>query len=291
MKIHFTQIYASPGVSFPFTHNFQKLLSKEVTSAVSPSPKFISDYGSDWNLDFNISAKKEIQKNEIRGPAVYKNDKEVEFTIFLPFDLIPQGESFIEPAILFMLNGVYNVLNRYDIDTSLLKGKEASLVQGICSNPAMIESEQETEIDADYTDDINGDVFRRMETSGFNFEKEHVVDFHAVMETEEDADKIAQMYLADDIDGEKIIGVETKPFDEGGMEINLEVRMIVSYERVTKFEAVLAERVSQFEGYLDGWGVLQDSCGAEQLGRRGTLTPGSHTTHSYGSRKWRFPRL
>ena len=72
-----------------------------------------------------------------------------------------------------------------------------------------------------FPDDLNGDVFRRMEASGFNFNKEHVVDFHAVMATEEEADKIAQMFMADDIDGEKVLGIETKPFDEGGMEINL----------------------------------------------------------------------
>ena len=48
-----------------------------------------------------------------------------------------------------------------------------------------------------YPDDVNGDVFRRMESHGFDFDIEHVVDFHAVMATEEEADRVAKMFLAD----------------------------------------------------------------------------------------------
>lgn len=40
-----------------------------------------------------------------------------------------------------------------------------------------------------YPDDLNGDVVRRMEKSGFNFSKEHIVDFHAVFATESEADQ------------------------------------------------------------------------------------------------------
>jgi hypothetical protein len=37
----------------------------------------------------------------------------------------------------------------------------------------------------------------------------------------------------------------------------LSKRMRVTYEAVTAFESKLAARVSQVDGYLDGWGVLQ----------------------------------
>jgi hypothetical protein len=34
--------------------------------------------------------------------------------------------------------------------------------------------------------------------------------------------------------------------------------MIVTYEDVSRFEETLAERVARVDGYLDGWGVMQD---------------------------------
>jgi hypothetical protein len=108
-----------------------------------------------------------------------------------------------------------------------------------------------------YPDDANGDVFRRMESSGFDFTTPHVVDFHAVFATEAMADQIARMYLADHKAGEKLTNIETKPFPQGGMELTLSKRMLVSYEAVTAFESTLAERVALVDGYLDGWGVLQ----------------------------------
>lgn len=112
-----------------------------------------------------------------------------------------------------------------------------------------------------YPDNENGDVFRRMESHGFDFSKEHVVDFHAVMATEEAADKVARMFLADHKAGRKLENIETKPHAVGGMRLDLSKKMMVTYEAVTEFEALLEERVSQFEGYLDGWGVMQENQG------------------------------
>jgi hypothetical protein len=108
-----------------------------------------------------------------------------------------------------------------------------------------------------YPDDVNGDVFRRMESHGFDFSSEHVVDFHAVFATEAMADQIAQMYLADHKANGKFTNIETKPFPEGGMELTLSKRMFVSYEEVTAFESTLADRIALVDGYFDGWGVLQ----------------------------------
>jgi hypothetical protein len=107
-------------------------------------------------------------------------------------------------------------------------------------------------------DDVNGDVFRRMEENGFDFSVEHVVDFHSVFATEEAADLIARMYLADHKAGDELANIETKPHAKGGMELMLSKRMLVTYEAVSQFEAELLRRVSKVEGYLDGWGVFQE---------------------------------
>ena len=109
-----------------------------------------------------------------------------------------------------------------------------------------------------YPDTLNGDVFRRLEQHNFDFTKKYTVDFHAVFATEEEADTIAKMYLSDLRTGYKISNIETKPHEAGGMCLDLAVDMIVSYASITDFEDKLANRVATVEGYLDGWGVLQE---------------------------------
>jgi hypothetical protein len=85
MNIFFGQIYIEPGITFPFSHKFQKLISEEVTKNTSPSAYFKNLYGGDWDLIFRISAKQEIDNLEIRGPTKFKKDCDVEYTLFLPY--------------------------------------------------------------------------------------------------------------------------------------------------------------------------------------------------------------
>jgi hypothetical protein len=109
-----------------------------------------------------------------------------------------------------------------------------------------------------YPNNENGDVFRRMEAHNFDFSKKHVVDFHAVLSTEDAASQIGRMYLADHHSGDKFVNIETKPHQIGGMELLLSKEMLVTYDAISEFEKELAARVAKFEGYLDGWGVLQE---------------------------------
>jgi hypothetical protein len=97
-----------------------------------------------------------------------------------------------------------------------------------------------------------------MEESGFDFEKEHVVDLHAVFATEKEADQIARLYVADNKAGDKLTNIETKPYPQGGMELTLSKKMFVTYEAVTAYESKLGQWVSLVDGYLDGWGVIQE---------------------------------
>jgi hypothetical protein len=105
-----------------------------------------------------------------------------------------------------------------------------------------------------FPDDETGDVFRRMQESEFNFSEEHIVNFHAVFSTAEEADKIALMFVSDTSRYENI---ETQPYDEGGMELTISQKMLLTYESVSSLENLLASRVGLVEGYMDGWGVMQ----------------------------------
>jgi hypothetical protein len=137
MKVYFTQIYIKPGVIFPFSSHFQGRLSDEVTALVVPSAKFTQKYGDDWNLGFNISAKRTICDNEIRGPSVFRKAKDVEYTIFLPFDTIQREASVAQSAVTFLLQGVCSVLGSLGIDASEIRARQSSLAESISSDPIM----------------------------------------------------------------------------------------------------------------------------------------------------------
>ncbi|MGS2723394.1 ribonuclease E inhibitor RraB [Porticoccus sp. GXU_MW_L64] len=107
-----------------------------------------------------------------------------------------------------------------------------------------------------YPDDVNGDVFRRLEEDNFDFSTEHPVDFYAIYATEKEADLVARQYVADWKGGQQFKNIETRPSEKGGMELELVPIMMVTYENIVAFEKTLAERTAKVTGYLDGWGVL-----------------------------------
>jgi hypothetical protein len=109
-----------------------------------------------------------------------------------------------------------------------------------------------------YPNDENGAVLTRMAEHGFDFTIPHDVDFFAVLGDEEMANQIARQFVTDRERGEPIRDIETYPAEKGGMELRVVRRMQVTHAEITSFEERLAYRVAQHDGYLAGWGVLQD---------------------------------
>jgi hypothetical protein len=139
MKVAFSQVYIEPGANFPFSVHFQRLLTREVTALVQPSGRFIETYGDVSELIFNISAKHQLEDNDIRGPTVFKKPKNVEFTVFLPFDIIMTHADAPKHAVLFLLKGVCDALDILKIDKSRLLDKKQWLIDAICSDPTMLD--------------------------------------------------------------------------------------------------------------------------------------------------------
>lgn len=138
MKVWFRQCYIESGANFPFSHHFQKRFSREVTALSSPSAKFIQKYGEESELTFNVSAKRGLQDNELRGPTVFRKTKDVEYTVFLPFDVIMAHVDAPRHALLFLLKGVCKVFDLLEIDKSRLIEQQESLIDGICSDSMML---------------------------------------------------------------------------------------------------------------------------------------------------------
>jgi len=109
----------------------------------------------------------------------------------------------------------------------------------------------------EFPNDDNGDVFRRMREAAVDFATPHDVEFFAVLPTEAAAEAVAMLYVADRARGEALVNIETRPAEDGGMELELVKRMLLTHADVTAFKQCLAERVGAHGGDLDGWGVLQ----------------------------------
>ena len=100
-----------------------------------------------------------------------------------------------------------------------------------------------------WPDDVDGDVLRRMEASGFDFLQPHVVQFEIEFESwpppEDAIDALRNRF------GEVVI------FDEeAGGYLEFEVCARVSYDLVMTTQQVASDLMAPFGGTCESWGVL-----------------------------------
>ena len=134
MLVNFSQVYIEPGIWFPFSHHFQNRLSEAVTERVMPSDTFLSQYGSECALTINVSAKKALRQTEVRGPAVFRGAKDVEYTVFLPYSAIVKRPDAPRVAVKYLLDAACDIFESLDIDTTRLRVDQSELVTSICSD-------------------------------------------------------------------------------------------------------------------------------------------------------------
>ena len=92
---------------------------------------------------FRISAKWQLAVNEIVGPKVYKKEKDVEYSIFLPYTPIMQQSEPNRSALEHLLAGVYEVLDGYEIDTKKLKAEQENIIAEVMASSEMFRNEDE----------------------------------------------------------------------------------------------------------------------------------------------------
>lgn len=109
---------------------------------------------------FRISAKQGIQNNEIKGPTVFKKTKDVEYTIFLPYDIIICHEDAPRHALRFLFKGMCDVFHVLEIDTAKIVNAEEGLIESICSDRTMLE-------DPSWDETVNQRLSRKVFTAFF----------------------------------------------------------------------------------------------------------------------------
>ena len=142
MTIYFGQIYGVLGASFPFSTRFQLRLGAEVTSRLSASAAFDLKYGRDWKLIFRISAKTSISVCEVRGPTMFRKAKNVEYSIFLPFDVIQGQEDIALAALNHLLPAVTETLNTLGFDVGCLEREAMTIAKTIAADPQTYDVER-----------------------------------------------------------------------------------------------------------------------------------------------------
>lgn len=141
MKIFVGQIYVKVGVAFPLSLRFQKWLGDALSARVVASGRFIAQFGNDFGLGLRISAKDDISQPEIKGPTVFKRDKNVEFTIFLPHRRVDYRDPQ-ESLALFdeLFRSVLVVLPHVGLSTTTLAADIQQLQTEFQNTPGLLES-------------------------------------------------------------------------------------------------------------------------------------------------------
>ena len=137
MRVFIGQIYIKPGVDFPFSHQMQGWLGEQLSSMANPSAEFVRKYGADFALVVRVSADTGIVENRIKGPTIFKKTRDVEYTVFLPFDVIDKASDGCRVALDFLLRGIESVFHQAGIDAERLPERKASILDHICSDASM----------------------------------------------------------------------------------------------------------------------------------------------------------
>jgi hypothetical protein len=142
MRIYVGQIYIEPGVWYPFTQEFQEYLSELATQDTTGTERFCGKYGDDFDIVFNISAKAALRIAEVKGPTVFKRDKTVEYTFFLPYDKqAPVEAELLVDVVRVLLANMNTVLSNLGMTTNRIANDSDDIAKNIVRDPRMTTSE------------------------------------------------------------------------------------------------------------------------------------------------------
>ena len=109
-----------------------------------------------------------------------------------------------------------------------------------------------------FPDDENGDVLRRMQSSGDDLSRAREIDFTVVFPDEQSAGEFAAALL------DERVKVEVKRADcAPGLpwDVLVQIFMVPDHGEITVMEATLAKRAALLGGRNDGWGCFEVSGG------------------------------
>jgi hypothetical protein len=117
MKITFSQIYSEPGASF----DLPGPLLKAVREGLDDLGRNIDQLSAkvdreDFELVLIISASSKLDALEIKGPNIRRKTREIEFSLFVPWQETKSFEEKIDYILPKIGEGVIGVFKRYGVD-------------------------------------------------------------------------------------------------------------------------------------------------------------------------------
>jgi hypothetical protein len=116
----------------------QVWLTNELSGVCEDAVEFFERYGENFDLVIRISAQNQITGNLLKGPTIFEEEEDVEYTLFLPYDVIIQSADGRRAAATFLLEGIRAVFERVGIRTARLNERTELLLERLCSDPAML---------------------------------------------------------------------------------------------------------------------------------------------------------
>jgi hypothetical protein len=111
-----------------------------------------------------------------------------------------------------------------------------------------------TTITADWPDDADGGVFRRLAEHGFDFSKPYSVDYNVDFDSW--PPQQAAIDLLDSLHGPVAI---YNPDESGDGYIQFQIHAPVTYEGVVAVQRKVSAEMEPYGGVCESWGVMQDA--------------------------------
>jgi hypothetical protein len=101
--------------------------------------QFSSNYGEDYDLVFNVSAKTGLNSPEVKGPTVFKREKTVEYTIFLPFERkVAVNDESLSSTLRMLLSSMNAVLIELGMNTNRIANDPLGIARSVLEDPKML---------------------------------------------------------------------------------------------------------------------------------------------------------
>lgn len=102
-----------------------------------------------------------------------------------------------------------------------------------------------------WPNDVDGDVFRRMKSSGFDFDAKTDIDFNVDFDNWPPSTELIEL-LRNQFSVVKVY----EPDDHGSGYIRIVLNELVTYELVMFIQSSVSELAAPFGGVCESWGVL-----------------------------------
>lgn len=145
MKISFTQIYVELNTSFDLSGGLLQLLAGQLNllkKEISALQKKFE--GKDFTLAFIITATRQSDDVQVKGPTWVRRMSRVEFAVYVPAREFSIFEEKIEYVLAKLAQGVIATFERYGSDSVGMQDVFAKVAVEARGNPALYRSKQDS---------------------------------------------------------------------------------------------------------------------------------------------------